>query len=403
MRYAPVILAASIFGLAVSFAPVFNMGIFLKPIVHEFGWTRTQVAGGAAAATLALAMAAPFVGRIIDRIGPRRLIIASSTAFAIAIALLATLTPSYPLFLLLAALVGVTGAGTTPLAYLALVARWFDRRLGLALGVAMMGIGVGMALSPLIATYFLETFGLRGAFLGMASLAALAIPNAIFILRDREALPSPGETAAFETMTARAMLPEILRSLNFWCLAGSVFLMTLVAGGCAIHMIALLTDRGYEPAEAAAVASAIGLALLAGRLLTGILLDYVPVSILAATTFLLGAAGVALLATGAGPGFVIVLAACLVGFAQGAEGDVMAFAVRRCFRLEAYGLTYGLVFAAFNLGAFGGPLLLGLSYDRFNAYQPGLLMFTGFALAAAVLACFIRPRVALPRAAVAVA
>lgn len=392
MRYAPVILVASIFGLAVSFAPIFNMGIFLKPLVHQFGWTRMQVSGAAAAATLALALAAPFVGRIIDRIGPRRLIMVSSAAFATAIALLGTLTSSYPQFLLLAAFVGATGAGTTPLAYLALVAGWFDRRLGLALGISMTGIGVGVALSPLIATYFLETFGLRGAFIGMASLAALAIPNAIFILRDGEAAPPYGETAATNGAITRSMFPGILRSLNFWCIAGSVFLMTLVAGGCAIHLIALLTDRGYRPGEAAAVTSAIGLALLAGRFLTGILLDYVPVSVVAATTFLLGAMGVTLLATGAGPGFVVVLAACLVGFAQGAEGDVMAFAVRRCFGLEAYGLTYGLVFAAFNLGAFGGPLLLGFSYDRFDTYQPGLQMFIGFALVAAILACFIRPR-----------
>lgn len=396
MKYAPFVLVASILGLAVSFAPIFNMGIFLKPLVEHFGWTRTQVSAGAATATFSLALAAPFIGRIIDRIGPRRLIVISSTAFALAIALLATLPQNYLVFLLICAIIGVTGAGTTPLAYLALVARWFDRRLGLAMGVAMMGIGFGMALSPLVATQMLGRFGLSGALVGMAAIAALAIPNALFVLRDGE-YPVGDRTSTSTRTSARSLLPAILSSANFWCLALSVFLMTLVAAGCAVHMIALLTDRGYPPASAAAVASAIGVSLLVGRLLTGILLDHVPVRFLASATFLMGAAGAALLAIGTGQGALTVLAACLVGFSQGAEGDIMAFAVRRCFGIEAYGLTYGLIFAAFNIGAFGGPLMLGHSFDQFGGYEAGLAVFTAFALCAAVLALFIRPDTASAR------
>lgn len=390
MRYAPVILVSSIFGLAVSFAPIFNMAVFLKPLVQEFGWTRTQVAAGGATATLALAVSAPYIGRIIDIIGPRRLIIGSSAAFACSIALLATLPAYYPVFLLLAALVGVTGAGTTPLAYLALVARWFDGRLGLAMGIAMVGVGVGLAASPLIGSALLAEFGLRGTFLGMAAIAALAVPNAIFILRDRAgAVPKPA-AAVKAVRPATYGFATIIRVPTFWFLALSVFMMTVVAAGCGVHMIALLTDRGYQAHEAAAVASTIGLALLAGRLLSGFLLDYVPIGWLGAATFLLGAAGVALLGSTMG-GFVPILAACLIGFAQGAEGDLMAYAVRRCFGLDAYGLTYGMVFAAFNFGAFAGPVIMGLSFDHLGSYGPGLSLFTALALGAAFLVFLVRP------------
>ena len=387
MRYGPVIVLASLFGLAVSFAPIFNMGVFLKPLVQEFGWTRTQVAGAGAMATLGIAAASPFVGRAIDLFGPRRLILSSSAAFALAVAAFSSLPHSYPAFLALAALVGVAGAGTTPLAYLALVARWFDRRLGLALGVTMVGVGLGIAVSPLVGQYLLSEFGLRNAFLGMAAIAALAIPNALFVLRDH---PPAAQAPPAEVDVAPVTAREVLRTPVFWLLAVSVFLMTVVVAGCGAHMIALITDRGYTPAAAAGIASALGAALLVGRLATGYLLDRMPVGRLGGLTFLLGLGGVLLLASGAG-GAAPVVAVALIGFAQGAEGDIMAYAVRRCFGLGAYGMTYGWLFAAFNLGAFSGPLVMGFAFDSSGGYGGALLLLAGFAAIATVLVTRVRP------------
>ena len=384
MRYGPVIVLASLFGLAVSFAPIFNMGVFLKPLVQEFGWTRTQVAGAGAMATLGIAAASPFVGRAIDLFGPRRLILSSSAAFALAVAAFSSLPHSYPAFLALAALVGVAGAGTTPLAYLALVARWFDRRLGLALGVTMVGVGLGIAVSPLVGQYLLSEFGLRNAFLGMAAIAALAIPNALFVLRDH---PPAAQAPPAEVDVAPVTAREVLRTPVFWLLAVSVFLMTVVVAGCGAHMIALITDRGYTPAAAAGIASALGAALLVGRLATGYLLDRMPVGRLGGLTFLLGLGGVLLLASGADGAAPVTL----IGFAQGAEGDIMAYAVRRCFGLAAYGMTYGWLFAAFNLGAFSGPLVMGFAFDSSGGYGGALLLLAGFAAIATVLVTRVRP------------
>jgi OFA family oxalate/formate antiporter-like MFS transporter len=389
--YAPIIVAGSLFGLVLSFAPLFNMAVFMKPLIHAFGWSRTQVAGGTSVATLGMALAAPWVGRLIDRFGARRVILVSAIGFCLSLAGLAALPNLYPVFLLLAAMVGVTGAGTSPLAYLALVARWFDRGLGRALGISMVGVGVGIALSPIVGNVLLAHFGLRGAFLGMAGFASLAIPNALWVLREPEGDREPAGVRQAAPATFGGFPRDALGKLNFWLLVGSVFLMTLVVAGCGVHLIALLTDGGYSAAQAAGVASLVGVALLLGRLCTGFLLDRFPIGPLAAMTFVGGAAGAAIFAVGLKSPAPMV-AALLLGFAQGSEGDVVAFAARRLFPPEAYGSVYGLIFAAYNLGVFGGPLLMGQSFDRLGSYQPGLWTLTAIALAAAALVARVRPR-----------
>lgn len=394
-----VILLSCIFGLAVSFAPVFNIAAFLKPLTAEFGWSRAQVSGGAAVAMLAMAGVAPFTGRLIDRAGPRRVVMFSSLALAGAIALMATNRGNYPLFVLNAALIGIAGAGTTPLAYLALVARWFDQRLGLALGVAMMGIGIGLAASPPLATYLLSIGGVRLAFLGMAGIAALGAINAAIFLREPQRAGLTGakhplrtdcdateseETRPRPTRPVATDLHELAASGQFWTLLGAMALMTTVVAGVSVHFVAIMTDRGWTASDAATTAGLIGLSVMAGRLLAGAILDHAPPALVGGVTFACGTAGVAALAAGWN-GTVPILAAIGIGLAQGAEGDLIAFLIKRLFRSESYGLTYGLIFAAFNLGAFGGPLMLGLMFDASGTYAGGLTTLVVLGLVATAL------------------
>jgi MFS family permease len=396
-----VILVSCMLGLAVSFAPVFNIAVFLKPLTAEFGWSRAQVSGGGAVSMLAMAGVAPWTGRLIDRAGPRRVVMLSSLALAGAVALMAANRGNYTLFVLNAALIGIAGAGTTPLAYLALVARWFDKRLGLALGVTMMGVGIGLAASPLLATYLLSIGGLQLAFLGMSAIAATGAINAAIFLREPQptgviepsapyttaVVAAEGDEAGLAASSVRPVcteLRELAASRQFWTLLCAMALMTTVVAGVSVHFVAIMTDRGWTAVDAAATAGLIGLSVMVGRLLAGVILDYVPSSLVGSVTFACGTAGVAALAAG-WSGWVPVLAAIGIGLAQGAEGDLIAFVVKRLFRPESYGLTYGLIFAAFNLGAFGGPLMLGIMFDVSGTYAGGLTALTALGLAATLL------------------
>ena len=138
-----VVLVAGV-GLSLSYGPIIvaTFGVFLKPLSQEFGWSRTGISLAFSLANLVLSGALPLIGRLVDRLGARKVILPSVLIFGLGVMsfyfLSASLWHFYALYLLL----GVVSSGTTP-AYSKVISRWFDQKRGLALGLAMAGIGVG--------------------------------------------------------------------------------------------------------------------------------------------------------------------------------------------------------------------------------------------------------------------
>src|SRR5258706_7113218 len=153
MGYAPVLLLSCIIGLAFSISPTFlaSMSVFIKPLAAEFGWGRTQISAAISVSTLGLAICSPLLGPLIDRYGPRRVIIVATALFAASVVSLSALNGNYALYLVVAAAIGITGAGSNAFVYLSVLPNWFDKRYGLSLGIAMVGVGVGQLAGPLYA------------------------------------------------------------------------------------------------------------------------------------------------------------------------------------------------------------------------------------------------------------
>jgi cyanate permease len=177
---------------------------------------------------------------------------------------------------------------------------------------------------------------------------------------------------------------ESLRTSSFWLLAIPVFLVVTTINGIVGHLVPLLTDRGLELRQATATLSVVGLSTIAGRLVSGYLLDKYFAPFVTAVLFLLPLVGVSLLALGAG-GVSPVLAAMTLGFGLGAEIDVIGFMVSRYFGLRAYGEIYGCMFAIFTVGTGLGPVLMGLSFDATGSYTVTLTMFGVALICASVL------------------
>ena len=390
MNYRVVVIVSCVVGLAFGYAPVFNqtMPVFMKSIVADLHWSRTQVSSGVSISLIAQAVAAFFFGSLQDRVGPRWMIMAGCVMFPAALLCFWMLPVSYVVYCMIAAVIGAFGTGTCPLAHLSVLPRWFDRRLGLALGLANSGIGIGYALTPLIAQALLARFEWRESYAIMALVVlAITLPNA-WLLRE-----SPDTKSSQESRdeAARGITwQQCRRTPAFWTMALSFFLMMIVIGGSAVHLAAIATDRGASALSAAGAVSVLGAAVLAGRFATGALLDELPVAIVACSVFLFGALGAGLLCLGIS-GAWLYLSAALLGFAQGAEGDLLAYLVRRTFGLQAFGTIFGRVFVAFTLGAALGPVVMGYSFDHLQTYTPMLATFTLLALAAAGLALTFRP------------
>jgi predicted MFS family arabinose efflux permease len=373
MRLAPVVLSACAIGLMFSISPTFfsTMSVFIKPLAAEFGWGRTQISAAVSISTLGLAVCSPLLGPLIDRYGPRRVIIVATTLFAASVASLSALSGNYIVYLVIAAAIGITGTGSNAYAYLSVLPNWFDKRYGLSLGIAMVGVGVGQLAAPLYANAFITEYGWRTAYalIGLLILV-VTVPNALFLLRDR---PSDSVLHQRQTFDGNGISrSQAIRMPVFWLLSFSFFFITVAASGCIVHLVPMLTDRGVSQSSAATLAALIGLSLMISRLLTGVLLDYVSATLIGMVSFLGCALAIAILLLGLS-GFAVTLSIMLIGMALGVEGDLMAYVVRRKFGMREYGAVYGLMFGIFNAGIVIGPPLMGASFDVTNSYSAGLL------------------------------
>src|SRR3954468_9293359 len=135
------VVAAAYFGVMVSFGSlvVFSFSTFLKPLSTSFGWSRESVSASFGLAALTVALCSPLLGRLLDRYGPRRIILPCMTIFGLSFASLGLLTPRLPQLYAVFVLMGIVGNGTTQMGYSRAVSTWFVRRRGLALSLVMAG------------------------------------------------------------------------------------------------------------------------------------------------------------------------------------------------------------------------------------------------------------------------
>jgi len=362
---------------------VFSFGIFFKSLVPEFHASRAAISFAFTLHNVIGAMCAPLVGRLIDRFGARRVILPATAAFALILISGRALGTSIWQFYLFYAALGLMSISMSPIPYGVVVAHWFNRRRGLALGFMMVGVGLGAIVAPLLAQRLIAAFGWRTAY---------AIFGFIVLL-----VPLPVVAALLENDPAqRGLLPdgvqprrgsserqpepvgltwhEIWRSTTFWLLICAFFLTGASVHAGVLHMPALLTDRGLSPERAALASSIIGLSLLLGRVGSGYLLDRFFAPRVAMSFFGASALGMGILWFGS-TGNVALAAAFLVGLGMGAEADIIAYLISRYFGLRAFGTAYGHAFGAFVLAGAVGTLLMGAGYDWTHSYKAPLAWF----------------------------
>jgi len=165
-----VVLVAGI-GLSLSYGPIIvtTFGVFLKPLSQEFGWSRAEVSLAFSLSILAMTGVGPLMGRVVDRLGARGVIVLSALIFGLGVISFDFLSASLWHFYAIYLVTGVAGSGTTPVPYSQVIARWFDKKRGLALGLAMAGIQLGAFITPPLAQALITAVGWRQATCSLAS------------------------------------------------------------------------------------------------------------------------------------------------------------------------------------------------------------------------------------------
>jgi MFS family permease len=381
---------AAHFGVMVSFGSllVFTFGIFLKPLSEEFGWSREAISGAFGIGAMMIAVASPILGRLIDRLGPRAVVLPCMAIFGLAFTSLAFLTPNLWHLYAVFAVLGLVGNGTTQLGYSGAVSSWFTARRGIALAIVVGGVGVGSIILPVVAERVIAVRGWRAAYLTLGGLIfLLGLPLSWRYLRMR---PRAAAAAAAADGSEGSTVPEALRTRGFWIIAITLFIGSIAANGALTHMAAMLDDRGIGASGAALAASALGGASLAGRFLAGWLLDRFNGPIIAMLMLMSMAAGVLLLSQAhALP--IGVGAAVLIGLGMGGEANVTPYLISRYFGPRSLSTLYGLTWTFYAFAGAIGPVLMGRAFDATGSYER-LMILTAVPMLVSGLLFLLMPR-----------
>jgi MFS family permease len=379
-------------GLAFGPSVIANLTVsaYITPIEQETGWSRVDVSFAFTLVAYMIVLISPLQGFLVDRFGARRVVLTSIPLFALSLAAIFFSPPNLYVFYALWILVPIAGLGLWPLGYLQAVTPWFDRKLGLALGCANAGIGVGSTFLPiLIIGPIIAAYSWRHAILAISLLIVfVSWPIVAYCLREPTAADIALRKAAVAAKSFGLSFQQATREPTFWMLNLGFLLLGVTATSLVTQQVPLLRDAGWTAAETTRLQTTFGFGLLFARIAVGYIIDHIFAPRVLTTVSIGGALACILYAVQPDFGYVSAL---LIGFLLGAEFDVLAFLIKRYYGNAAYGRIYGVIFGVFYLGSgigiWGLPKLRELSADL--SYDNGLYAAAVILLASAVLMAFM--------------
>lgn len=381
-------LAAALLGVACGASPLpFNvLPLVLGPIHAEFGWDFKLISAGVTIYGVIAALMAPVVGGLADRHGVRPVALISLFLFGIVFGSFWYVPGSLMGFYVFWAILGLISIGSTPVTWSRAISMWFSKNRGLALGIMLLGTSLAGLLVPQIAQAAIAEGGWRLAFPVMALLPLfVALPVAYFWFREPRPEERPVGVGDASGNVSGMTLREAARTYRFWVLLSSILVIATAYGGAHIHMVQIVGLHGFEPKTAAGVMGVVAIGIFSGRLIVGLLFDRFWAPGVAFPVLLMPALACYLLMGTSSALPVIMAGGFMLGFAAGAESDVIAYLAAKYFGMAHYGRIYGVLYMPFGIGSAFSPILYGAVRDATGGYDAmlvaaGLMFAVGGAL-----------------------
>ena len=392
-----VVLACSLLTIYVAGVVFSGFTAFFQPIREEFGWSYTQISFATSIRGLEMGIFAPFVGVLVDRYGARRLILSGTVTIGLGLILLG-FTQSLPMFYGAFLLIAFGAGGCAAVVLTTAVVNWFDRKVGLALAVFGIGVGLGGLMIPII-VWLIEVYQWRTSFfiLGIG-MWIIGIPLSLLVRNNPEEYgytpdgekPSSGAAESIgPTETADLGLKEALRERSFLYLNMAEFIRFMIFGAVSVHVMPYFNSIGMQRRSAGFIAGAIPLFSILGRFSLGRLGDIRDKREVLTWSFFIMSLGTVAFC------FVRIrwlIVPFILLFCLGLGGAMVlrsAF-LREFFGRASFGTLIGIVMGAGSLGGVLGPLMAGWTYDTFGGYGAIWLFFGGLMLLATGLIMRIR-------------
>ena len=393
--YGYLVVIAGFLILVLMYGTLYSFGVFFKPVLMEFGWTRAITSGAYSLCFLLSGVVAIAAGGLNDKFGPRAVMSCSGLLLGIGYFLMAKIATIWELYLYYGVIVGVgMGGGIAP--SLSTVARWFVKRRGLMTGMTIAGTGTGTLVTPLIANWLISTYNWRTSFtiIGIAAFI-LIVGLAQLLIRDpgRKGL-SPygaGTPADMSNLDAAGLsLQEAVRTAQLWILFGIYVFSGFFVQVIIVHIVIHATGLGISPVSAASVLSVAGVGSLIGRIMGGGLSDRVGNKPPIIAALILAGAGFIWLLV-ARELWMLYIFAIIFGLAYGEILCMMSLLPAQLFGLRSQGVILGIIIFASTIGGGIGPVVAGRIFDITDSYQIALMICVAVACVGLILAIFIRP------------
>lgn len=385
----------------------FTFGIFVKPMSESLGWSRTVITGALAIRTYSGAMVAPIFGTLVDRYGPRGLMLLMAIVGGVACLLLSKVTQPWHFYAIFATigLSGGTGAGTV--VGEATVNKWFVRLRGRAIAFATMGnVAAGIILAPFVG-FVIETQGWQSAWLIIAGLFFfLLLPFSTITARkpedmglfpdgaknERDFLES-SQKRSFQESFHSWTLKQAFATKSLWILLLAQVCAGFPGSSVVIHHFSYITDEGFSNAMGAAVMSTFAFSAMLARVTWGLLVERYPVRYCMALSYFGNVLGLTFLLIGIHFSFspMLFLFAIVYGLSIGGSVVLTSVAIANYFGREFVGAIRGAVMAIVTSSTALGPLLTSIAYDSQGTYFGAFIVMIALFLLSSFSVLFAKP------------
>jgi len=384
----------------------YGFPVFYPYFVESLGFTRAQVTQGFFLGFLFAGL--PFgllAGWLIDKVGAQPIILGGVAIVGSSLVLMGFITRFWQFEVLcIAEVIGYVFAG--PIGNQVLIARWFDRRRGQAMGYAYLGLGIGGVVASMLVNYLATNLGWRQALeLTGALILVVLLPVGTLVTRSsprssgvsREILGETQESGGgdSELVSRSVSAAEALRSGPFWLILAGSGLAIGTIGAVIQHLILFLRDSGYSATTASRYSAILLTASLAGRVIVGYIADRLSKSYVMACFYFVIGASVFLL--GNPTPAILLLFVVVFGFAMGADYMLIPLVTSEWFGTASLGKLLAFIIMGYSIGQWAGPWLVGKLFDARHNYDLGwkIIAASGIAGAGTILAlplCFRRNR-----------
>jgi len=380
--------------LAIASGLYFSFPIFFVALLEEFGWSRGATAVAFSISSIVQGMLSPVVGTLVDRVGPRRVMLGGACLLGGACMLASRIDSLTSLYLVsgVLAAVGVCAVSWIPSGVL--IARWFAERRGSMMGLAFSGMGAGVLVIGPLAQWLIAGHGWRAAYL-VLGLGTLVVLVPLVLLGVREApvvAPARGDVSA--PGRAGAEVGDALRTRAFWALFFAYLCTPLAVFSVVTHSVAFAVDHGFARLFVAGIFGLTGLLSVVGRIAFGIAADRIGRTTSATISYGCTAVGtLCLLGLEMWPHAAALYGyALFFGLGFGARGPIITAIASQLFPGRRFGVIYGILSVGNGIGGGVAPWFGGFVYDLTGSYRIAFLIAVGFCGLGSACFWLARPR-----------